>query len=88
MSISRPKLEPIAVDVRFNDERMTFRLADGRELTVPLTFFPRLQKASSKQRSNWELTGGGVGVHWPDIDEDISVENLLLPPGGVLWYSG
>jgi hypothetical protein len=58
---------------------MLIRLADGRELSVPLAFFPRLQKASTRARSKWELIGGGIGIHWPDLDEDISVENLLAP---------
>ena len=86
MSISRPKLEPLARNVRFGGERLIIDLADGRELSVPLSYFPRLQRATEQQRSRWKLLGGGIGIHWPDVDEDISVENLLLPPGGVLWY--
>ncbi len=59
-------------------------LADGRELAVPLAWFPRLRDATPDQRSRWELIGGGIGIHWPAIDEDISVESLLaIPrPGG------
>ena len=52
-------------------------LADGREVSVPLAWFPRLRDASPAQRTNWRLVGGGVGVHWPDVDEDISAESLL-----------
>lgn len=63
---------------------MLVRFTDGRELTVPLEWFPGLKRASATQRKNWELVGGGIGIHWPDIDEDISVENLLLPKGSVL----
>ncbi len=54
-------------------------LADGRELSVPLACFPRLRRATARERKKWELVGGGLGIHWPLIDEDISVENLLAP---------
>ena len=73
------RFEPVAVGVAFRDGRMLVRLADGRELSVPLAFFPRLKKAPNRARKNWELIGGGIGIHWPDLDEDISVENLLAP---------
>jgi len=73
------KFEPVAVAVAFTPGRLRIRLADGRELSVPLDFFPRLRKAGTAARRNWELIGGGLGIHWPDIDEDISVENLLAP---------
>lgn len=73
------KFEPVAVEVAFTDGRLLVCLADGRELSVPLDFFPRLKKASARARKNWELIGGGIGIHWPDLDEDISVENLLAP---------
>jgi hypothetical protein len=52
-------------------------LADGREISVPLAWFPRLRDATVDQRRNWRLIGGGVGVHWPDVDEDISAASLL-----------
>ncbi|MBM3755064.1 MAG: DUF2442 domain-containing protein [Acidobacteria bacterium] len=52
-------------------------LADGREVTAPLAWFPRLLEATIDQRNHWRLIGGGVGVHWPSIDEDISVASLL-----------
>jgi hypothetical protein len=52
-------------------------LSDGRRITVPLAWFPRLQSATPKERKNWRLIANGVGVHWPDLDEDVSVDNLL-----------
>ncbi|GAF76665.1 unnamed protein product, partial [marine sediment metagenome] len=63
--------------VSCTDDALHVRLADGRELSVPLAWFPRLQGASPEQRNNWRLIGGGVGIHWPDVDEDVSVEGLL-----------
>ena len=54
-------------------------LTDGREIAVPLAWFPRLLKASPTQRANWRLIGRGGGIHWPDVDEDISVAGLLQP---------
>jgi len=77
MSTLPVKFEPIAVDVSFTDDAICIVLADGREISAPLAWFPRLQKASSKQRKNWRLIGGGVGIHWEAVDEDISVESLL-----------
>lgn len=56
------------------------RLRDGRVLSVPLAWFPRLRDATSQQRSGWELTGEGIGLHWPELDEDISVAGLLGLP--------
>jgi len=52
-------------------------LSDGREISVPFEWFPRLKSASPKQRRNWRLIGKGIGIHWPDLDEDISVSSLL-----------
>ena len=72
-------------DVRFEDDRMSVDLADGRTITVPLDWYPRLRDATPAQRGAWRLGGGGYGVHWPDIDEDLSVEGLLRgarAPGG------
>jgi hypothetical protein len=54
------------------------RLAAGRELAVPLIWFPKLSNATAAQRSHWRWVGGGVGVHWPDLDEDLSVRGVLL----------
>ncbi|RKY15499.1 MAG: DUF2442 domain-containing protein [Planctomycetota bacterium] len=66
-----------AVKVRVLRDRLVVLLADGREISVPLEWFPKLRDANEKQRRNWRLIGGGVGIHWPEIDEDISVESLL-----------
>jgi len=55
-------------------------LEDGRSLTVPLEWFPRLRDATPEQRENWKLAGSGIGIHWPDIDEDVSVAGLLGLP--------
>ena len=67
----------LATDVRFDREMLQVLLSDGREIGVPLEWFPRLRDASPDQRGNWRLIGKGVGIHWPDIDEDISVAGLL-----------
>jgi hypothetical protein len=77
MSTSAVRLEPRAVEVQCTADVLRVRLADGRELTVPLAWFPRLWQASPEARAKYRLIGGGVGIHWPDIDEDISVEGLL-----------
>jgi hypothetical protein len=66
-----------ARDVRVSDEALTVLLADGRTISVPLAWYPRLHKASPEQRDNWRLIGQGDGIHWPDIDEDISTIGLL-----------
>lgn len=72
------KLEPIAVELTIDDTTLRLRLADGRELSVPVEFFPRLATATAAQRANWRWIGGGIGIHWPDIDEDLSVRGMLL----------
>jgi hypothetical protein len=71
------KLEPLARDVRFTKEAIVVLLADGREVSAPLQWFPRLLHATSKQRAKWELIGDGLGIHWPMVDEDIEVESIL-----------
>ena len=58
-------------------DTLTVDLADGRSISVPVTWYPRLASGTPGERSNWHLIGRGVGIHWPDPDEDISVENLL-----------
>jgi Protein of unknown function (DUF2442) len=77
MSSSTADLAPRAIRVDCSSEELTVVLADGRRLSVPLTWFPRLLDASPRDRANFELLGGGVGIHWPEIDEDLSVEGLL-----------
>lgn len=59
------------------DEALVVDLSDGRTLSVPLAWFPRLLHATAEERGNWRLIGRGEGIHWPDLDEDISVQNLL-----------
>ena len=66
-----------ATKLWFADHKFYVLLADGRELAVPLDWFPRLRDANDKQRENWRFIGGGQGIHWKDIDEDISVAGLL-----------
>ena len=69
--------EPMAVDIKFDSSTMCVRLLDGRELAVPLIWFPRLKKASQAQRKCWRLIGKGVGIYWDSLDEDLSVSALL-----------
>jgi hypothetical protein len=71
------KFEPLAVDVNCTEDLLRVVLADGREVSAPLAWFPRLKNAPKEQRQNWRLIGGGVGIHWEAVDEDISVESLL-----------
>ncbi|MCK9270665.1 MAG: DUF2442 domain-containing protein [Bacteroidales bacterium] len=66
-----------ASDIWFDADKMFLSLEDGRELAVPLEWFPTLRDATDTQRSNWRLIGGGEGIHWEDLDEDILVEGLL-----------
>jgi hypothetical protein len=77
MSTSAVKVDALVVEVSCSADSLKAVLADGREVLVPLAWFPRLRDATAAQRSNWRLIGGGVGVHWPDLDEDISAESLL-----------
>jgi Protein of unknown function (DUF2442) len=65
-------------DVRFDDERMHVTLQDGREISVPLWWYPRLMHATPEQRSNWEILPFGDALHWPDIDEDLDVQGFLI----------
>jgi len=75
ISTARPIAD--AVDVRFTPDAIVVTLADGRSVSAPLGWFPRLLRANAKQRKNWRLIGGGVGIHWKDLDEDVSVRSLL-----------
>jgi hypothetical protein len=63
--------------VSSTDEELSVRLMDGRTISVPLAWYPRLLQATEVQRNNWRISGGGYGIHWPDIDEDLSTEGLL-----------
>ena len=64
-------------NVMVNDEVLAVDLMDGRTITVPLVWFPRLLHATQQQLESWQASGGGYGIHWPDIDEDLSTEGLL-----------
>ncbi|PSR17321.1 DUF2442 domain-containing protein [filamentous cyanobacterium CCP3] len=69
-----PQIQQVAV----SDELLTVELSDGRVISVPLAWYPRLLHGSSTERENWRLTGGQAGIHWPALDEDISLKNILL----------
>jgi hypothetical protein len=78
MSSSAPDLRPpVAIGATVTDEALTVRLDDGRTISVPLDWYPRLKHGNPRERSHWQLTAGGHGLHWPDLDEDVSVEALL-----------
>ena len=64
-------------DVHFTEDTLAVDLLDGRTIIVPLTWYPRLLNAAPEQRSHWKISGGGYGIHWPDVDEDLSTEGLL-----------
>ncbi len=66
-----------AVDVSFSEDAMSISLDDGRTISVPLAWYPRLLSGTSEERERFELIGDGEGIHWPDLDEDISVESIL-----------
>lgn len=63
--------------IHLTEETLSVDLIDGRTITVPLAWYPRLLHATPGQRANWQISGGGYGIHWPDIDEDLSTEGLL-----------
>ncbi|MBI4777782.1 DUF2442 domain-containing protein [Candidatus Desantisbacteria bacterium] len=78
MSILAVEIEtPIAEKITITDDTLSVDLIDGRTIFVPLAWFPRLMHSTPKERNNWRLIGRGHGIHWEDIDEDISVEGLL-----------
>ncbi|HWE94754.1 MAG TPA: DUF2442 domain-containing protein [Tepidisphaeraceae bacterium] len=68
---------PRATYVLVSDTLLTVKLTDGRSISVPLKWYPRLTRATPGERNHWELNGRGVGIHWPDLDEDVSVEGLI-----------
>ena len=78
MTISTEIADPVAIDVKVADELLRVALEDGGEIAAPVAWFPNLRDATVEQASNWRFIGRGEGIHWPDIDEDISVEWLLL----------
>ncbi len=77
MSTSAIEPRPLAQSVRCSDDELIVSLVDGRTISVPLEWFASLVNATKKQRANYELLGQGEGIHWPDLDEDLSVKGLL-----------
>ncbi len=77
MKISEPKPGEKVKDVRFTDDLLIVDLIDGRTISVPIAWYPKLLHAPREQRNNWQIAGGGFGIHWPDADEDLSTEGLL-----------
>ncbi|GAX59870.1 hypothetical protein SCALIN_C04_0358 [Candidatus Scalindua japonica] len=78
--------EASAKKVWFDNENMWVGLMDGRQLSIPLVYFPRLLNATPEQRGKYEMSGGGTGLHWEEIDEDISVSGLLLGYKDLTYY--
>ena len=68
---------PEAMTIPVTEDTLTAELSDGRTISVPLAWHPRLMHATPQERTNWQLVGGGQGIHWPDLDEDISIEDLI-----------
>ena len=68
---------PDAMTIEVTDDTLTAELSDGRTISVPISWYPRLVQATPEERNNWELIGTGQGIHWPDLDEDLSVEGFL-----------
>jgi hypothetical protein len=77
MSTLVTEREVFAESVRFSEDSMTVSLDDGRALSIPLAWYPRLLQGTQREREHYELIGDGEGIHWPELDEDISVEGLL-----------
>jgi hypothetical protein len=91
-SSARPEGADIRVrDVAVSEDELTVALMDGRTITVPLAWYPRLAAATPEQRAHWEMAGAGYGIHWPELDEDLSTEGLLAgaraPCGSAAWRS-
>src|SRR5918911_678326 len=81
LGVTTSVADPVAVDVRCDDDNLWVTLADGRQLGVPLAYFPRLLHATPAQRTAFELSGNGRGIHWDELNEDISVSGLLAGRG-------
>lgn len=77
MDTLEPKSGERVRDVHLSDDTISVDLFDGRTITVPLAWYPRLLHATPEQRKNWRIAGAGYGIHWPDIDEDLSTQGLL-----------
>ncbi len=80
-SLAKNKIENLeyrATGLYFTEDCLCLLLSDGREIRVPFEFYPKLKKASKQQRENFEIIGLGTGIHWPDLDEDLSVKGIVL----------
>ena len=77
MTTLEPKAGERVRDVRVTDDTLSVDLFDGRTITVPITWYPRLLHATPEERANWHIAGAGYGIHWPDLDEDLSTQGLL-----------
>lgn len=77
MSTSEPRAGERIKDVRISEDAISVDLADGRTISAPLAWYPRLLHATPQQRENWKICGAGYGIHWPDLDEDLSAQGLL-----------
>jgi hypothetical protein len=77
MGILAPGADERVKNVDITDDALSVALMDGRTISVPLVWYPRLLNASNDERQNWHISGGGYGIHWPDVDEDLSTEGLL-----------
>jgi hypothetical protein len=87
MAISAPAADTRVRSVEIDDEQLTVALMDGRTISVPLAWYPRLLNATSSQRRHYEIAGGGYGLHWPDVDEDLSTEALLRGAPAPGWQA-
>lgn len=72
------KINGKIIDVRSDSDTLTIDLSDARTISVPLAWYPRLLNGSIEERKNWRIIGNGIGINWPDLDEDISLENIIL----------
>ena len=77
MGILAPQADERVTKVEFTEDELSVALMDGRTISVPLAWYPRLLNATVAQRNNWKISGGGYGIYWPDVDEDLSTEGLL-----------
>lgn len=77
MGILAPQADERVASVELTEDVLSVALMDGRTISVPLVWYPRLLNATAAQRNNWQISGGGYGIHWPDVDEDLSTEGLL-----------
>lgn len=77
MNFLAKKIDERIANVHISEKFLVVDLMDGRIISVPLTWYPKLHSASAAQRKHWQISGGGYGIHWPEIDEDLSIDGLL-----------